>query len=140
LQDRVGETQKATKLLLKLERNAHTRNDRYYRECKDKFLSHLKIQRGLAVGDPVLRDLVRLASPRPGEPTPHVSFITPVNTAKVALSKAGFPAVDELTLAKLFPPQPTDAGLEDMAKASAGFEGTPPLSCVMLQSSHSTVV
>ena len=40
-----------------------------------------------------------------------------------ALNKAGFPHVEELDLAKLLRPQSSDAALEDMAKACAGFEG-----------------
>jgi len=39
------------------------------------------------------------------------------------LTKAGFPRIDESDLAKLLRPQASDAALEDMAKASAGFEG-----------------
>ncbi len=70
-------TRTATALLLKLEHTGNTRNERYYRECKDMFLSHLKMQRELATKNPLLRDL-------------H---------------------------------HPSDSALEDMAKASAGFEG-----------------
>jgi hypothetical protein len=37
--------------------------------------------------------------------------------------KAGFPAIEDAAFARLLPPHPTDSALEDMAKASAGFEG-----------------
>lgn len=120
LEECLVKTKKATTLLLKLERTGHTRNERYYRECKDKFLSHLKMQRELAAKNPVLRDLHRLTSPNGVPPT--TSFISSINSAKTALTKAGFPAVEDAALARLLPPHPTDPALEDMAKASAGFE------------------
>jgi len=113
-------TKNATNLLLKLERSGHTRNDRYYRECKDKFLSRLKLQRELASEDTVLRDLGRMTSPNGTQP--HAPFVAQVNQAKASLQKAGFPQIDNLQLAKLLPPQASDPALEDMARASAGFE------------------
>ena len=121
LEECLGKTQTATALLLRLERTGHTRNERYYRECKDKFLSHLKMQRELAAKNPVLRDLHRMASPNGTQPTP--AFVSAMSSAKAALNKAGFPAIDELAFARLLPPHPSDSALEDMAKASAGFEG-----------------
>jgi hypothetical protein len=121
LEECLVKTGTATSLLLKLERTGHTRNERYYRECKDKFLSHLKMQRELAAKNPVLRDLHRLASPNGTQPTP--AFISAMSAAKAALNKAGFPAIDELAFARILPPHPSDSALEDMAKASAGFEG-----------------
>jgi GTP-binding protein EngB required for normal cell division len=120
LEECLVKTGTATSLLLKLERTGHTRNERYYRECKDKFLSHLKMQRELAAKNPVLRDLHRLASPNGTQPTP--AFISAMSAAKAALNKAGFPAIDELAFARILPPHPSDSALEDMAKASAGFE------------------
>jgi hypothetical protein len=116
-------TTDATNLLLKLERSGHTRNDRYYRECKDKFLSHFKLQRELTSQNTVLRDLGRMASPNGTQP--HATFVNQVNQAKVALGKAGFTQIDTLELAKLLPAQASDSALEDMARASAGFEGAP---------------
>ena len=121
LEECLAKAKQATTLLLKLERTGHTRNERYYRECKDKFLSHLKMQRELASKNLVLRDLHRLASPN--GPPPTTAFATAIGSAKTALTKAGFPALDEVALARLLPPHPTDSALEDMAKASAGFEG-----------------
>lgn len=50
------------------------------------------------------------------------------------LTKAGFPRIDERDLAKLLRPQGSDAALEDMAKASAGFEGASS-PCIMVNSS-----
>lgn len=120
LEECLVETKKATALLLKLERTGHTRNERYYRECKDKFLSHLKMQRELASKNVVLRDLHRLAAPNGVQPT--TSFVSAINSAKTALTKAGFPAFEDSALARILPPHPTDPALEDMAKASAGFE------------------
>ncbi|KAI0250038.1 P-loop containing nucleoside triphosphate hydrolase protein [Lactifluus subvellereus] len=121
LQECDTRTRTATALLLKLERNGHTRNDRYYRDCKDKFLSHLKMQRGLASpeNNTVLRDLNRMASP--GGPSASPTFTSAVNTAKASLGKIGL-SVDEHSLVKLLPPSPADSALEDMASASAGFE------------------
>jgi hypothetical protein len=116
-------TENATQLLLKLERSGHTRNDRYYRECKDKLLSHLKLQREIASSNTLLRDLVRMASPN--ETQPHASFTAQITQGKTALQKAGFPQIETPQLAKLLPPQASDSALEDMARASAGFEGTP---------------
>jgi len=104
-----------------LEKSGHTRNDRYYRECKDAFLTHLKIQRDLASKNPVLRDLQRISSKSKDQP--HAPFIHSVNQAMAHLTKAGFPRIDESDLAKLLRPQASDAALEDMAKTSAGFEG-----------------
>ncbi|KAI0002252.1 P-loop containing nucleoside triphosphate hydrolase protein [Russula compacta] len=120
LSDCLMRTETAAKLLLKLEQSGHTRNERYYRECKDKFLSHLKMQRDLASKNPVLQNLSQMASGSDTAPLP--SFVTSINTAKAALGKAGFHLVDDLQLAKLLPPQATDSALEDMAKACAGFE------------------
>jgi hypothetical protein len=141
LQDCVTKTQGATTLLLNLERSPHTRNDRYYRECKDKFLSHLKMQRELATGSTVLRDLKRMATP--GEVPAQASFAAQVNSAKTAVNKIGIPLTDDMAFAKLLPPHFTDPALEDMAKICAGFEGTPlsyRLSCVMEKPSHCTLV
>ncbi|KAF8270217.1 P-loop containing nucleoside triphosphate hydrolase protein [Lactarius quietus] len=120
LEECLANTRNATTLLLKLERTGHTRNERYYRECKDKFLSHLKMQRELAAKNPVLRDLHRLTSPNGVQPT--TSFVSAISQAKSSLSKAGFPAIEDEALARLLPPHRTDPALEDMAKASAGFE------------------
>jgi hypothetical protein len=120
LKECLEKTKDATSLLLKLERSGHTRNDRYYHECKDKFLSHFKLQRGLASSDTMLRDLARLASPNATQP--HSQFISQINQVKAALSKVGIQHVDTLDLAKLFQPQASDPALEDMARASAGFE------------------
>lgn len=116
-------TTDATNLLLKLERSGHTRNDRYYRECKDKFLTRFKLQRELVSENTVLRDLGRMASPNGTQP--HAQFVNQINQIKAALGKAGFPQTDTLDLAKLLPAQASDAALEDMARASAGFEGAP---------------
>lgn len=118
----LARTRNATSLLLKLERSGHTRNERYYRECKDAFLTQLKLQRDLASKNSVLRDLHRLASQSDGQPP--ATFTSSISQAKSHLSKAGFPPIGELDLAKLLRPQATDSALEDMAKASAGFEGT----------------
>ncbi|KAH9007592.1 P-loop containing nucleoside triphosphate hydrolase protein [Lactarius deliciosus] len=120
LQECFVKTRSATDLLLKLEHTGHTRNEQYYREYKDKFLSHLKMQRELAANNTVLRDLDRLTSPNGIQPT--TAFTSAITSAKTALSKAGFPAIEDLAFARLLPPHPTDAALEDMAKASAGFE------------------
>jgi len=119
LQGCLTETRKATALLLKLERNGHTRNDRLYRECKDQLLSHLKMQHELVRGKSMLLDLKRMSTP--GDNKPHPSFISSVNSAKAHLGKAGF-TVDDSTLAKLVEAHIADPALEDMAKASAGFE------------------
>ena len=116
-------TEYATDLLLKLERSGHTRNDRYYRECKDKFLSHFKLQRELPSSNTLLRDLARMTSPNGTQP--HASFTAQITQGKAAFQKAGFPPIDTLQLAKLLPPQASDSALEDMARANAGFEGTP---------------
>jgi hypothetical protein len=48
----ITRTNAAVALLLKLEGNVHTRNNRYYRECKEKFLNHLKMGRDLASDNP----------------------------------------------------------------------------------------
>jgi hypothetical protein len=122
LQERLTKTREAIALLLKLEHNGHTRNDRLYRECKDHFLSHLKMQRELARGKSTLLDLKRMSTP--GDIKPHPSFISSINSAKAHLGKAGF-TVEDSTFAKLIQPHVTDPALEDMARASAGFEGTP---------------
>ena len=117
----LAKTRDATGLLLKLERSGHTRNERYYRESKDAFLTQLKLQRDLASKNSVLRDLHRLASQSDSQPP--ATFASSITQAKSHLSKAGFPPIGELDLAKLLRPQATDSALEDMAKASAGFEG-----------------
>ena len=124
LKECLAKTQQATTLLLKLERTGHTRNERHYREYKDKFLSYLKMQRELAAKNPLLRDLHRLASPNGIQPPP--AFVKDIGTAKTSLTKAGFSGIDDAALARLLPPHPTDSALEDMAKASAGFEGESP--------------
>jgi hypothetical protein len=121
LKECLERTQDATKLLLKLERSGHTRNDRYYREFKDKFLSHFKLHRELASQSTLLRDLTHMASPN--GPQPHAPFTNQINSAISSLGKAGFSGVDVLQLAKLLPSQLSDPALEDMAAASAGFEG-----------------
>ena len=108
-------------MLLKLERSGHTRNDSYYREYKDKFLSHFKLQRELSDHSTLLRDLNKMASPNVTQP--HAHFVNQINQAKLALGKAGFSGVDVLQLAKLLPSQPSDPALEDMAAVCAGFEG-----------------
>ncbi|KAI0295245.1 P-loop containing nucleoside triphosphate hydrolase protein [Russula brevipes] len=108
LDECIAEANEATALLLKLEENGHTRNNLYYRECKEKFLNHLKMQRNLASDNPVLRDLSRLASHSDEKPIP--AFTSAVNQAKIHLNKL------------LLPPEASDSALEDMAKASAGFE------------------
>jgi hypothetical protein len=108
-------------MLLKLERSGHTRNDRYYREYKDKFLSHFKLQRELASKNTLLRDLNNMASP--SGTAPHAQFVNNVNQATSSLGKAGFPGINPLQFAKLLPPHPSDPALEDMAAACAGFEG-----------------
>lgn len=79
LEECLAKTKTATALLVKLESTGHTRNDRYYRECKDKFLSHLKLQRALAAKDPVLRDLHRLNSQDGTQPS--ASFVTAINAS-----------------------------------------------------------
>lgn len=133
LEDRLAKARASTTLLLKLEKSGHTRNARYYRECKDAFLTHLKIQRDLASKNPVLQNLHRMSSK--SQTQPHAPFVSAVTSAMSSLSKAGFPRVDELDLAKLLRPQASDAALEDMAKASAGFEGASqpitPTPCIM---------
>jgi len=121
LKDCFVKTEVATRLLLKLERSGHTRNDQYYREYKDKFLSHLKIQRERTSTNTLLRDLDRMASPDGLQP--HAHFTTQINQAISVLSKAGFRGVNVLELAKLLPRQASDPALEDMAAAYAGFEG-----------------
>jgi hypothetical protein len=121
LDECIVRTNAAVALLLKLEGNVHTRNNRYYRECKEKFLNHLKMQRDLASDNPVLRDLSRLASHSDEKPNP--AFTASLNQARNHLNKIGLAVTDDLQFAKLFPPQASDPALEDMAKASAGFEG-----------------
>jgi hypothetical protein len=116
-------TRAATKLLLKLERSGHTRNDRYYHECKDKFLSYFKMQRELASSNTLLRDLARMDSLDGTQP--HAQVVSQITQAKAALTKAGFSQIDNRQLAKLLPTQSSDPALEDMARASAGFEGAP---------------
>jgi hypothetical protein len=141
LQECLTKTREATKLLLKLERNGHTRNERLYRECKDQLLSHLKMQHELAHrGKSMLLDLKRMSTP--GDNKVHPSFVSSVNSAKAHLGKAGF-TVDDSSIAKLVGAHIVDPALEDMAKASAGFEGTlRPIifSRVMETSSHCTLV
>lgn len=114
-------TQIATKMLLKLERSGHTRNDCYYREYKDKFLTHFKLQRELTAKSTLLRDLNNMASPNGTQP--HAQFVNHINQALSALGRAGFHGIDVLKLAKLLSSQASDPALEDMAAACAGFEG-----------------
>jgi hypothetical protein len=109
-------------MLLKLERSGHTRNDSYYREYKDKFLTHFKLQRELSVRSTLLRDLNNMTSPN-GTQQPHAQFVNHINQAISALGRAGFSGIDGLKLAKLVSSQPSDPALEDMAAACAGFEG-----------------
>jgi hypothetical protein len=85
-------------------------------------LTQLKLQRDLASKNSVLRDLHLLASQSSEQPP--ATFTSSITQAKTHLGKAGFPPIAELDLAKLLRPQATDSALEDMAKASAGFEGT----------------
>jgi hypothetical protein len=108
-------------MLLKLERSGHTRNDCYYREYKDKFLTHFKLQRELTARSTLLRDLNNMASPNGTQP--HAQFVNHINQALSALGRAGFPGIDVLKLAKLLASQASDPALEDMAAACAGFEG-----------------
>jgi hypothetical protein len=108
-------------MLLKLERSGHTRNDCYYREYKDKFLTHFKLQRELTSPSPLLRNLNNMASPNGTQP--HAQFVNHVNQAISFLGRAGFPGIDALQLAKLLASQASDPALEDMAAACAGFEG-----------------
>jgi hypothetical protein len=122
LRECVTRTESATKMLLKLERSGHTRNDCYYREYKDKFLTHFKLQRELTVRSSLLRDLTNMASPN-GTQQPHAQFVNHINQGLSALGKAGFTGIDALKLAKLLSSQPSDPALEDMAAACAGFEG-----------------
>ena len=121
LRECLGRTQIAINILLKLERSGHTRNDFYYREYKDKFLSHFKLQRELAAKSTLLRDLNNMASS--SGPQPHAPFVNHVNQAISALGKAGFSGISPLQLAKLIPSQSSDPALEDMAAICAGFEG-----------------
>jgi hypothetical protein len=121
LRECVTRTESATKMLLKLERSGHTRNDCYYREYKDKFLTHFKLQRELTVRSSLLRDLTNMASPN-GTQQPHAQFVNHINQGLSALGKAGFTGIDALKLAKLLSSQPSDPALEDMAAACAGFE------------------
>jgi hypothetical protein len=108
-------------MLLKLEQSGHTRNDCYYREYKDKFLSHFKLQRELASRSTLLRDLNNMASSSGTQP--HAQFVNHINQATSSLGRAGFPGINVLQLAKLLPPQSSDPALEDMAATCAGFEG-----------------
>jgi len=108
-------------MLLKLERSGHTRNDCYFREYKDKFLTHFKLQRELTSRNTLLRDLNNMASPDGTQP--HAQFVNHINQAVSALGRAGFSGIDVLKLAKLLSSQPSDPALEDMAAACAGFEG-----------------
>jgi hypothetical protein len=116
-----GKTQIATNMLLKLEQSGHTRNDGYYREYKDKFLSHFKLQRELAGRSTLLRDLNNMASSSGTQP--HAQFVNHINQSISTLGRAGFPGISVLQLAKLLPPQSSDPALEDMAATCAGFEG-----------------
>ena len=126
LNERLEKTQAATRLILKLEQGGDTRNERFFLECKEKFLNHLKMQRELALKNPVLQDLSRMVSQEKAKKSqPHASFVSSITSATAALRKAGIPLANELQLAKLLPSHPTDSALEDMAKASAGFEGAP---------------
>jgi hypothetical protein len=108
-------------MLLKLERSGHTRNDGYYREYKDKFLTYFKLQRELTSPSTLLRDLNNMVSPNASQP--HAHFQNNVKQALSFLGKAGFPGIDALQLANLLASQPSDPALEDMAAACAGFEG-----------------
>ena len=119
----ITKTQIATNMLLELERSAsgHTRNDRYYREYKDKFLSHFKLQRESAAHGTLLRDLTNMVSQTGNQP--HVQFQHNVNQAVSNLGKAGFTGINPLQLAKILNLQSSDPALEDMAAACAGFEG-----------------
>lgn len=108
-------------MLLKLEQSGHTRNDCYYREYKDKFLSHFKLQREAATRGTLLRDLHKMASQTGVQP--HAQFVNQINQGMSFFGKAGFPGLSVLQLAKLLPPQASDPALEDMAAACAGFEG-----------------
>ncbi|KAF8504669.1 P-loop containing nucleoside triphosphate hydrolase protein [Russula emetica] len=120
LKECLATTQTAIKMLLKLERSGHTRNDCYYREYKDKFLTHFKLQRELTSPTPLLRNLNNMASPNGNQP--HAQFVNHINQAISALGKAGFPGIEALQLAKLLASQASDPALEDMAAACAGFE------------------
>jgi hypothetical protein len=116
-------------MLLKLERSGHTRNDRYYREYKDKFLSHFKLQRDTATHGTLLRDLTNMASTSGAQP--HAQFKNHITQGLSSLGKAGFSGLDELDLAKLLHTQASDPALEEMAAACAGFEGALIPSCIM---------
>jgi hypothetical protein len=121
LEECLSTTRIATNMLLKLEQRVHTRNDSYYRDYKDKFLSHFKLQRELAARNTLLRDLNNMASPDGTKP--HAQFVNHINQAISALGRAGFSGVNVLQLAKLLEPEASDPALEDMAAACAGFEG-----------------
>jgi hypothetical protein len=125
-------------MLLKLERSGHTRNDCYYREYKDKFLTHFKLQRELTARSTLLRDLNNMASPN--GVAPHAQFVSHINQALSALGRAGFPGIDVLKLAKLLASQSSDPALEDMAAALAGFEGaTHRIAPSCMMKAHETI-
>jgi hypothetical protein len=110
-------------MVLKLERSGHTRNDCFYREYKDKFLTQFKLQRELTSPSTLLRDLNNMATPEGKGNKPHAQFVAQVTQGINALGKAGFPGLDPLKLANLLASQPSDPALEDMAATCAGFEG-----------------
>ena len=119
----IGNTESAINMVLKLEQSGHTRNDCFYREYKDKFLTQFKLQRELTSPSTLLRDLNNMSTPEGKGNKPHAHFVNQVNQALTSLGRAGFPGLDALQLAKLLASQPSDPALEDMAATCAGFEG-----------------
>ncbi|KAI0262180.1 P-loop containing nucleoside triphosphate hydrolase protein [Gloeopeniophorella convolvens] len=120
LDDKIEQTLAAADLLVQLERNAHTRDERQFRQYKEKFFEHFKMLRPEKSGNTFLRDLARMK--KGGQFSPPVAFVSGINAARKSLASLGLPLAEEGSLAKLLPPDPSDPALEDMARAYAGFE------------------
>ncbi|VDC05683.1 unnamed protein product [Peniophora sp. CBMAI 1063] len=115
LRERAADTQAWLSRLQIMERNPFTRNDHYFADYREKFLTHYKAVRRQDSNDFIAR-LDR------GESDVDEGFRETLNSAMASIHSLGFHEFAPANLPRLLPPDSCEAAIEIMADVRAYFQ------------------
>lgn len=99
-----------------MEKNPFTRNDHYFADYRDKFLTHYKSLRRQDSNTFV-------AQLDKGQSAVDEAFKQTLNTAMASIQGLGFHDFKPEDIPRLLPPDPCEAAIEIMADVRAYFQG-----------------
>lgn len=116
LRERAADTQASLARLQVMEKSPFTRNDHYFADYREKFLTHYKAVRRQDSNS-------FIAQLDNGQSSGDEAFRQTLSTAMASIQSLGFHDFKPADIPRLLPPDPCEAAIEIMADVRAYFQG-----------------